>query len=104
MKTRAALLLVFMLGHGYCALLACGHGSESNGSTKSAEQAGDASDAASCIVPDGADTYDAGNGGLASGCGVGPVGSGCLDHEYLLTCHGGSGVELQAPAPALGCH
>jgi hypothetical protein len=56
--------------------------------------------------PDSADTYDAGGGGLASGCQlVLPApSSGCRDAEYLLACHGGSGVELQDPDPSLGCH
>jgi hypothetical protein len=97
-------LIVFAVA--CCVLAACGKASESDGSSKSAQQADvDATAPGPCGVPDAAVTFDAGDGGLMSGCQVvAAPASGCNDEEYLMACHGGSGVEPNEPDPSFECH
>jgi hypothetical protein len=101
MRTRLALVVLWTTG--VCPLAACGKDGESNGSSQSAQQVDDGGlDARPCIIPDAAVTYDAGDGGLVSGCQ--PNLGGCEDdQEYGMVCHGGSGVDLQEPDPSLRC-
>jgi hypothetical protein len=102
MKTKVALFVLWIAVHG--ALVGCGKDSESNGSSKSAQQAEDAAPGP-CIVPDAAVTLDGGDGEPPTGCQLlQPVPSdSCRDEEYLLACHGGI-PDFKEPDPSLACH
>jgi hypothetical protein len=79
-------------------------------SAAAAEQASDSGDGGACVIPDAADTYDAGDGATpTSGCRVkadgvlgdinGSQRQGCAAQEYGLVCRGPD-VDLQAASLA----
>lgn len=102
MKTNAAFVALWVSFH--TVLIACAKDSESNGSSKSAQQAEDAA-VSTCSVPAAAVTLDGGDAEPPTGCQVvQPVPSdGCRNEEYLLACHGGV-PDFKEPDQSLGCH